>query len=222
MLEKAKTLRNTERWIIALGILSFIVAPLVCWGVMMASDESPLFASLSRLIWVKGLWSKIFRALLLVFIPMIISFFKTLALGNYSRKHRIVCKSCLLASLVCLFVGTMIFNPGDGMKPQNLSGVMHAALSGMGLGGIFVTYCIITIIMRRTGNLDGSFILSMFLPFVLITSLFAIFNIIDEGSYVGASAVAESYMLIVFNVLGWLAYYFTYLKAKITLKENTV
>ena len=58
-----------------LGFFTFIVSPVFAWGSVIASDETAVFASLSRMIWYSGSELRIFIAMLTMFIPMLISYF---------------------------------------------------------------------------------------------------------------------------------------------------
>ncbi|MBQ3374701.1 MAG: hypothetical protein IJG40_16375 [Oscillospiraceae bacterium] len=58
-----------------LAIFTFFLSPLFSWGSVTATDETAVFASLSRMIWYSGSALQIFIAMLVLFIPMLISFF---------------------------------------------------------------------------------------------------------------------------------------------------
>ena len=61
--------------LIWLAIFTFAVSPLLSWASVLATDETAVFASLSRMIWCSGSAPQIFIAMLVMFIPMLISFF---------------------------------------------------------------------------------------------------------------------------------------------------
>ena len=58
-----------------LAIFTVFLSPLFSWGSVTATDETAVFASLSRMIWYSGSALQIFIAMLVLFIPMLISFF---------------------------------------------------------------------------------------------------------------------------------------------------
>ncbi len=58
-----------------LALFPFILSPLFAWGSVIASDESAVFASLSRMIWFSGSALRIFIAMLVLFVPMLAAFF---------------------------------------------------------------------------------------------------------------------------------------------------
>ncbi len=57
-----------------LAIFTFFLSPLFSWGSVIATDETAVFASLSRMIWYSGSARRIFIAMLGLFIPMLIAF----------------------------------------------------------------------------------------------------------------------------------------------------
>jgi hypothetical protein len=61
--------------LIWLAIFTFAVSPLLSWASVLATDETAVSASLSRMIWYSGSAPQIFIAMLVMFIPMLISFF---------------------------------------------------------------------------------------------------------------------------------------------------
>lgn len=54
-----------------LGFFTFFLAPVFAWSSVIASDETAVFASLSRLIWYSGSALRIFAAMVVLFIPML-------------------------------------------------------------------------------------------------------------------------------------------------------
>lgn len=69
-----KTVKAAKR-LRVLACFTFIVSPLLAWVSVISSDENAVFASISRLIWYCGDPLRIFISMLVMFIPMIISFF---------------------------------------------------------------------------------------------------------------------------------------------------
>ena len=66
---------NSRRAVQILAVFTFIIAPLFAWGCVIASDETAVFASLSRMIWYSGSASRIFFAMVVLFLPMLAAFF---------------------------------------------------------------------------------------------------------------------------------------------------
>ena len=78
-------MEKTAKRLKYLAILTFIVSPLLAWGSVMASDETAVFASLSRMIWFSGSSIRIFIAMLVLFIPMLIAFFLAHDMSGMSK-----------------------------------------------------------------------------------------------------------------------------------------
>lgn len=195
-----------------LAILTFIVSPLLAWGSIIASDETAVFASLSRMIWFSGSSLRIFIAMLVLFIPMLIAFFLAHDLSGMSKAQKLILRICMIASCAVLYVGAMWVMPSDGtsMTKEN---VWHGILSFGGMLMVFLTYCLYTAMIRGRDR-DGAGLLAAFLAFSLISGAFAVLNVFDDKSYVIASAVSELYALTMMSLIGYLTYYLAYRKAK--------
>ncbi len=195
-----------------LALFIFIVSPLFAWGSVIASDESAVFASLSRMIWYSGSPLRIFAAMVILFVPMLTAFFLAHSLTGLSKAQKLACRICMAVSCAVLYVGAMWVIPSDG-KTMTSENVWHGILSFGGMLMIFLTYCLYTALIRRRDR-DGAGLLSCFLAFTLITSAFAVLNVFDDKSYVIASAVSELYVLTMMSLVGYLTYYLAYRNAK--------
>jgi hypothetical protein len=195
-----------------LAAFTFILAPLCAWGSVIASDESAVFASLSRMIWYSGSALRIFIAMVVLFIPMLISFFRAHRLSGISRAQMLICRACMIVSCAVLYLGAMWVMPSDGntMTKEN---IWHGVLSFGGMLMIFLTYCLYTFYVSRRDR-DGVFLLVSFLAFSLVTGVFAVMNVFDDKSYVIASAISELYVLTMMSLIGYLTYYLAYRAAK--------
>ncbi len=210
-----KTLRKLKY----LSVFTFVVSPVFAWGSIAASDETAVFASLSRMIWYSGSALRILIAMLVLFIPMLISFFLAHDLCNLPKVQKLTCRICMIVSCAVLYLGAMWVMPSDGnsMTSEN---IWHGILSFGGMLMIFLTYCIYTVFIWHKDN-DGSFLLAAFLAFSLITGIFAVLNVFDEKSYVIASAVSELYVLTMMSLIGYLSCYLAYRKLKIQMSERS-
>ena len=61
---------KTPKRLIWLAVFTFAVSPLLSWASVLATDETAVFASLSRMIWYSGSALQIFIAMLVLFIPI--------------------------------------------------------------------------------------------------------------------------------------------------------
>ena len=186
-MEKAeKRLRN-------LAVFTFFLSPLFSWGSVIATDETAVFASLSRMIWYSGSALQIFTAMLVLFVPMLIAFFLAHSLSGLTNAQKLACRICIILSCAVLYMGAMEMMPSDG-KSMTSENVWHGILSFGGMLMIFLTYCLYTVFIRKKDR-DGAGLLAAFLGFTLITSAFSVLNVFDDKSYVVASAVSELYVL---------------------------
>lgn len=160
-----------------LALFTFIISPLVAWGSVIASDETAVFASLSRMIWYSGSALRIFVAMVILFVPMLISFFLAHNISNLTTTQKMTCRICMIISCAVLYVGAMWIIPSDG-KTMTSENVWHGILSFGGMLMIFLTYCLYTALIYRRDR-DGAGLLAAFLAFTLITSVFAVLNVFD-------------------------------------------
>ena len=195
-----------------LAFFTFFLAPVFAWGSVVASDETAVFASLSRMIWYSGSSLRIFIAMAVMFIPMLISFFHAHVLCGISKTEKVILRICMIASCAVLYVGAMWVMPSDG-KTMSSENVWHGILSFGGMLMIFLIYCLYAFLIRRKDK-DGVLLLLGFLVFSLVTGPFAVLNVFDDKSYVIASAVSELYVLTMMSLIGYLTYYLAYRKAK--------
>ena len=78
------------KWLRWLSVFIFILSPLFAWGSVIATDETAVFASLSRMIWYSGSFLRIFIAMAVMFIPMLISFFLAHSLSGVTRMQKLI------------------------------------------------------------------------------------------------------------------------------------
>lgn len=201
---------STSKRLKVLAIFTFFLSPLFAWGSVLASDETAVFASLSRMIWFSGSSVQIFIAMLVLFVPMLTAFFLAHGLCGISSAQKLVLRSCMIVSCAVLYIGAMWVMPSDGtnMTKEN---IWHGILSFGGMLMIFLTYCLYTAMIRRRDR-AGAGLLAAFLSFSLISGAFAVLNVFDDKSYVVASAVSELYILTMMSLIGYLTYYLSSLK----------
>ena len=199
-----------------LAVFTFLLSPLFAWESVIASDETAVFASLSRMIWFSGSSIRIFIAMLVLFIPMLIAFFLAHDMSGLSKGQTLACRICMIVSCIVLYVGAMEIMPSDGtsMTKEN---IWHGILSFGGMLMIFLTYCLYTAFICHRDR-DGAGLLAAFLIFSLITGAFAVLNVFDDKSYVIASAVSELYVLTMMSLIGYMTYYLAYRKKKADTK----
>ena len=195
-----------------LAVFTFFLSPLFSWGSVTATDETAVFASLSRMIWYSGSAQHIFIAMLVLFIPMLTAFFLAHTMIGLTKGRKLACRICMIVSCAVLYIGAMWVIPSDG-KTMTSENVWHGILSFSGMLMIFLTYCLYTAFICRKDR-AGAGLLAAFLLFSLITGAFSVLNVFDDKSYVIASAVSELYVLTMMSVIGYLTYYLAWRNAK--------
>ena len=205
-------MEKAAKWLRILAVFTFFLSPLFSWGSVTATDETAVFASLSRMIWYSGSAFQIFVAMLVLFIPMLTAFFLAHSMSGLTKAQKLACRICMIVSCAVLYVGAMWVIPSDG-KTMTSENVWHGVLSFGGMLMIFLTYCLYTAFIRKKDR-DGAGLLAAFLVFSLITGAFSVLNVFDDKSYVVASAVSELYVLTMMGVIGYLTYNLAYRKEK--------
>ncbi len=205
-------MENTSKRLRILAIFTFLLSPLFSWGSVTATDETAVFASLSRMIWYSGSAQRIFIAMLVLFVPMLTAFFLSHGISGLTKGQTLACRISMIVSCAVLYIGAMWIIPSDG-KTMTSENVWHGILSFSGMLMIFLTYCLYTAFIRRKDR-DGAGLLAAFLVFSLITGAFSVLNVFDDKSYVIASAVSELYVLTMMSVIGYLTYYLAYRNTK--------
>ena len=202
-------MEKSPKRLIWLAVFTFAVSPLLSWASVLATDETAVFASLSRMIWYSGSALQIFIAMLALFIPMLISFFNVIGLP---KAKKIILRISIIVSCLVLYIGAMWVMPSDGtvMTKEN---IWHGIMSFGGMLMIFLTYCLYTAFIFHKDK-EGAGLIFGFLVFSLITSAFAVLNVFDDKSYVIASAVSELYALTMMSLVGYLTHYLAWRKEK--------
>ena len=208
-----KQLKREFRFLWIMAILIFIVSPACSWLSVLFSDDSVVFASLSRMIWYSGFPELIFGAMLIHFVPMLVSFFRALKIGGMSKTKTIICIVSMILACLVLYIGAIWLQPSDGINTLSNENIWHGIMSFGGMLMIFVTYCMYTGFIWKKDK-DGARLLCAFQCFSIISAAFAVLNVFDEKSYVTASAVAELYVLTMLSLTGFMTYYLAYRKAK--------
>lgn len=208
-----KQLKREFRYLWILSIFVFIVSPAFSWLSVFFSDDDAVFASLSRMIWYTGFPELIFGAMLIHFLPMLISFFRANKLVGLSKTKIIICRISMGLSCLVLYIGAIWLKPSDGINTLSNENIWHGIMSFGGMLMIFVTYCLYTGFIWKKDK-DGARLLCAFQCFSIISAAFAVLNVFDEKSYVTASAVAELYVLTMLSLTAYMTYYLAYRKAK--------
>ena len=141
-------MEKSPKRLIWLAVFTFAVSPLLSWASVLATDETAVFASLSRMIWYSGSALQIFIAMLVLFIPMLAAFFLAHSMSGLTKAQKLACRICMILSCAVLYVGAMWVIPSDG-KTMTSENVWHGILSFGGMLMIFLTFCLYTVFIRR-------------------------------------------------------------------------
>ncbi len=81
-------MNKAEKRLKWLALFTFFLAPVFAWGGVIATDETAVFASLSRMIWYSGSSIRIFIAMAVMFIPMLVPFFHAHGLCEMTKTQK--------------------------------------------------------------------------------------------------------------------------------------
>ena len=87
---------KTAKRLRILAVFTFFLSPLFSWGSVTATDETAVFASLSRMIWYSGSAFQIFIAMLVLFIPMLTAFFLAHSMSGLTKAKKLACRICTI------------------------------------------------------------------------------------------------------------------------------
>ena len=81
-------MEKTRKQLIVLAVFVFVISPICAWTSVIASDETAVYASLSRMIWYSGDALRILIAMLVMFLPMLVAFFLSHKLIGLSQAEK--------------------------------------------------------------------------------------------------------------------------------------
>lgn len=211
--EKPDRISNKKVHDILVGILTFILAPVVNIAVINSGKESALYNSLSRLAWPEGLlWLIYIWGLINTSIFLYVTILINKSAG-YNKKWRKAFIAIPLVSLFLMTVGISIPSYGDRGDYYNMLRTIHTSISCVGFFGFFVA---ILIIMGTlwTKYKKQALILSLLATFTLIIGVFSLTCIYDPASYCTISAPAQIIIFCMYHVDVGVTYYTLSLKDK--------
>ena len=218
MKDKIKNMLYSDRFIIVLGL---IIVPLFSFILITVSEESPLYTSISRIAWVHGKWFSTFIWAVIVMGAVTWITYRMIYSGPLSDRTKRIILFCQGVNIALVFIGCIIFPAKDGTELVRLVNYLHDyltiaawALYGIGL----VSY---SFLLGRHDSFLGFLGIGL-MSFVILSSAFFIFNVIDPSSYVGASAVSEVYIinsLFIYLVVMYVAQKRSFPKSDVTSAE---
>ena len=186
-----KKLLHSDRFVVIIGL---IVVPLFSFMLITIGDESPLYTSISRIAWVHGEWLLTFVWALVVMCAIGWITHLLVYSGPLSDGAKQIFMLYQSINIILTFVGCIIFPAKDGVALVRLVNYLHDYLTVVawalyGLGLLFYSF-----VLKRHDRFLGFLGLGL-MSFIILSSAFFVSNVIDATSYVGASAVAEVYII---------------------------
>ena len=208
MKENLKRLLHSDRFVIILGL---IIVPLFSFILITAGDESPLYTSISRIAWVNGAWLVTFVWALVVMGSITWITYLMLCAGPLSAGAKQIFMLYQSINVILVFVGCIIFPAKNGQELVRAVNYLHdyltvAAWALYGLGLLIYSF-----VLKKRDRFLGFLGLGL-MGFIIFSSAFFISNVIDAASYVGASAVAEVYIINSFFIYLVVMYLFERVK----------
>lgn len=171
-----------------------IVVPLLSIAFITVSEESPLYASISRIAWVDGhnafmlVWS------LIVLLPMVCLTQKVISASGLEEKRKRFLKIFALANVLLAFVSGVFVPAKNGVDAITVWGAMHDCFTGLGWLSFAIVLTVFSCSLLHCDKTQGT-IASSFMAFIWITGLFFIFHVIDPNTYCGTSAITQVYII---------------------------
>ena len=166
------------------------------------------------MLWITGNGTEIYASSLVLCLPMIISFIYGTRLSRLKKWKMLLCQFFFLFACGVLFVGALILRPGNGITPNDTENIWHGIMSGGGMLLMVLAILLYAIFLYRDQDRGGAKLIMLMLVLTVVTTVFNALNVFDEGSYVGASAITELYVLIMVSMLSFLIFYLAYAKAR--------
>ena len=191
MKENLKRILCSDRFVIILGL---IIVPLFSFILITVSEESPLYTSISRIAWVHGEWLATFIWALAVmgaitWITYLMVY--TGPLSNVGKRGFMLYQSINIA---LVFIGCTFFPAKNGNELAHLVNHLHDYLTVVAWALYGIGLLLYSFILKKHDRFLGFLGLGL-MGFIIFSSAFFISNVIDSSSYVGASAVAEVYII---------------------------
>lgn len=204
MIEKFKKTVNSTGFIILLGL---VIVPMLSFILITISEESPLYASISRIAWALDHWWPTFVWAIIVMASILWLTYKTIGCGPLSLAHRVGLTISQFVNISMVFVGCIVFPAKTGQGEPLFINYLHDymtitawVLYGIGL----IVY---SFMLGRHSSLLGYLGIGL-MTFTVFSSYFFVKQVVHPDSYVGASAVSEVHIinsLLIFLVVIYVA-----------------
>ena len=191
MSDKFKRVVSSTEFITVIGM---VVIPIISFVFIIASPESPLYTSISRIAWIHGRWASTFLWATLVMGTILWLTYKMVNTGPLSDKRKRIFLFCQVLNTIFVFTGCIAFPAKADIETIVFINYLHDYMTVIGWIMYIVGLIAYSIMIGRTHRFLG-FIGVCIMTFIVCSSLFFIRRVIDPSSYVGASAVSEVYII---------------------------
>jgi len=191
MRAKIRSIINSSSFIVILGL---VIVPLASFILITLSEESPLYASISRIAWALDLWWATFIWGMIVMISNLFMTYKTFSISPLSDRTKGILTACQFVNIGLVFIGCLAFPAKTGDGETLLINHLHdiVTISAWVLYGIGLI--VFSFLLHKKDRFLG--LLGMGLMFFTVfSSVFFVRRVIHPDSYVGASAISEVHII---------------------------
>lgn len=207
-MEKLKKAVTSARFVVVMGL---VVVPLLSLMLISLSPESPLYTSISRIAWCHGQWFPTFLWAVVVMCLILLLTYCMAVTGPLDKRTRRGFLFCQFGNICMVFAGCLLFPAKDGTETIRFVNYLHDYLTAAAWVLYAVGLTVYALLVRRRDRFLGFLGLGL-MAFTFLTSGFFLVNVVDPGSYVGASAVSEVYIinsLLIYLVVMYVAQLYT-------------
>ncbi len=191
MREKIKSVLKSDVFLVLLG---FVIVPMISFVFITVGDESPLYASISRIAWVNGYWVATFIWAIIVMSSISMLTYRMIYAGPLKVREKRIFFAVQSINIVLVFIGCIIFPAKASIVNITFVNYVHDYLTAFAWAMYGVGLLVYSIMLRRENKFLSLFGIGL-MSFIIFSSTFFMRNVIDPNSYVGVSAVSEVYII---------------------------
>lgn len=191
MLDKLKRIICSDAFVITLG---FIIVPFISFLFINISEESPLYASISRIAWVNGHWLGTFIWALIVMGSISLLTYRVVFTGPLEQRHKRLFFTIQMINVILVFAGCIVFPAKQNPYDITFLNYVHDYLTAAAWALYGIGLLVYSVLLRRSDKQLSFFGIGL-MSFVILSSTFFMRNVIHPDSYVGVSAVSEVYII---------------------------
>lgn len=185
-------LRRSVVWVL-------LILPLLSMLFITASEESPLYTSLSRLAWVNGHWLFMLVWSLLVLFVMVCLTLKVIHQSGLAPKRVKALSAVAIVNVSLSFVSGVFIPAKSSADALSIWEFLHDRFTALGWLSFGIVLTIFSFNLRKVDRMQ-SFISVCFMAFTWMSGVFAIVVVISPETYVGSSAITQIYIITMLNI----------------------